>query len=67
MSICVVSDFLPGLHTTWGGAEIACLRILRLLRSRGERVLLLTTEPTEKGAHVPCDLHVLPTYRRYVG
>ena len=64
MSICVVSDFLPGLHTTWGGAEIACARILRLLRSRGMHPLILTTEPTETHAARPPDLHVLPTYRR---
>lgn len=67
MSICLVSDFLPGLHATWGGAEIACARLLRLLHDRGERVIVLATEPTAVPRHNVHDLHVLPTYRKYIG
>ena len=67
MCICVVTDFLPGVHETWGGAEVACARVLRLLRRRGERVVVVTTEPTAKPAQPVVDLRVVPTYRRYLG
>lgn len=66
MSTCLVSDFLPELHSAWGGAEVACARIMRLLQDHGQDVFAVTTQPA-KAPPTDLPLHVLPTCGRYLG
>jgi hypothetical protein len=45
MRICFASTFYPGMHNTWGGAEIACQRLRNLLKEDGHSVPLITSRP----------------------
>lgn len=44
MKICFVTNYLPGYHKTWGGAEQASLTALELLVKEGHCVDVLTTK-----------------------
>lgn len=45
MKICHVSNFLPGYHKIWGGAEQVCYRLIKLLVKQGHKVSVLSTTP----------------------
>lgn len=45
MNICFATNYLPGYHKTWGGAEQACRMVLGLLVEKGQHVDVLTTKP----------------------
>ncbi len=45
MKIYFATDYLPGFHDNWGGAETACLRLAELLSDAGQEVSFLTTPP----------------------
>lgn len=40
-----VSDCLPGMHKSWGGAEQACLWLMQAERDSGVEVSVITTRP----------------------
>ncbi len=44
MKICFATNYLPGYHKTWGGAEQASLTALELLVKEGQHVDVLTTK-----------------------
>jgi glycosyltransferase involved in cell wall biosynthesis len=44
MKICYATDFLPGYHKKWAGAEQACYRLAKLLIKNNHKVALLTTK-----------------------
>jgi len=45
MRICFASDYLPGYHKTWGGAEQAAYRLLKLLTKNGYQLTVLSKKP----------------------
>ncbi|MFQ5866792.1 MAG: glycosyltransferase family 4 protein [bacterium] len=54
MKIVMVSDYLPELHSTWGGAEQACLRLANLLTKNGDKIYVITTRPKKASfTHAP--------------
>lgn len=38
MKICIVSDYLPGLHGNWSGAELVAWKTGQLLTGRGHKI-----------------------------
>lgn len=52
LRICHVSDTLPGLHNSWGGAEQACLRVVQALAQRGVDISAITTRPDLKNVTI---------------
>jgi len=44
MNICYATNYLPLYHRTWGGAEMACYRLAKLLINQGQQVSILTTK-----------------------
>ncbi|MFQ5406547.1 MAG: glycosyltransferase family 4 protein, partial [Candidatus Micrarchaeia archaeon] len=48
MKVCHVTNFLPGYHETWGGAEQACLRLANSQVKAGLDVVVLSTTPSKK-------------------
>lgn len=47
MKICFVTDYLPGYHQNWGGAEQVCYRLAKLLHKKGQEISLILTKPTK--------------------
>ncbi|MFA5406156.1 MAG: glycosyltransferase family 4 protein [Candidatus Nanoarchaeia archaeon] len=47
MKVCIVCDYLPEYHDTWGGGEKASISIARLLASKGEAVSVVTKKPNK--------------------
>lgn len=47
MKICYVTNFLPGYHDIWAGAEVACYRLSKLLINNNQPVTFLTTRPNK--------------------
>lgn len=45
MQITFASDYLPGYHKVWAGAEMACLRLAHLLIENKQQLDILTTQP----------------------
>jgi glycosyltransferase involved in cell wall biosynthesis len=45
VKICYATDWLPGYHKSWGGAEQACYRLAQLLIKQGHEVSVLATRP----------------------
>lgn len=45
MKICFATDYLPGYHRYWGGAEQACYRLAKLLHKKGEEISIIVTKP----------------------
>jgi glycosyltransferase involved in cell wall biosynthesis len=43
MKICVVSDYLPGFHKLWSGAELLAVTLGEMLQERSCEILFLTT------------------------
>lgn len=48
MKICYVTDFLPGYHKMWGGAEQACYRLTKLLIKNGHQLSILSRKPVRR-------------------
>lgn len=48
MKILIASNYLPGYHRIWSGAEIATKRNSELLAKKGHEVTVLTTKPVKK-------------------
>lgn len=48
MNICFASDYVPGYHRSWGGAEQACYRLAKLLVKNGHQVTVLATKPLRR-------------------
>lgn len=48
MNICYATNYLPFFHKTWGGAEMACYRLAKLLIDQGQQVSILTTKPDKE-------------------
>lgn len=48
MNICYATNYLPFCHKTWGGAEMACYRLAKLLINQGQQVSILTTKPDKE-------------------
>jgi glycosyltransferase involved in cell wall biosynthesis len=65
MRICFASTLYPGMHDTWGGAEVACQRQRRLLLEAGHSVPLITSRP-DRATGEP-DHFVLSTIADIVG
>ncbi len=50
MKICLVADYIPGLHETWSGAEQLCLSLAETLQERGHTVSFITTKSRKRSA-----------------
>jgi len=50
VDVCMVTDYWPGMHDIWGGAERICQRFCRLLQQSGLRVAVVSTRPKNGGA-----------------
>ncbi len=50
MRICLVSDYLPGFHQTWSGAELLCWRLGQGLQQEGHNVSFITTRFKQKAS-----------------
>lgn len=48
MKICYATDYLPGYHKIWGGAEQVCYRLVKLLTKNGHHLFVLATKPLHK-------------------
>lgn len=43
MKICIVSDYLPGFHRIWSGAELLAVTLGEILQEKSCKILFLTT------------------------
>ncbi len=48
MKICYVTNYLPGYHKTWGGAEQACYKMAKFLVKNNQEVIVLATKTNRK-------------------
>lgn len=66
MNICYATNYLPFYHKTWGGAEMACYRLAKLLINQGQQVSMLTTKP-DKEVNGDFLLYGAPILEDYLG
>jgi glycosyltransferase involved in cell wall biosynthesis len=67
LKVCHVSDFLPKIHSFWGGAEQACLRLIEASRRSGIDVSVITTKPDTQINHTDFLYFSNPTLDTYFG
>ena len=66
MKICFATNYLPGYHKIWGGAEQACYRLLNLLIKNGQELSVLSTQPI-KEVKGNFGFYSMPTLKRLLG
>ena len=59
MKVCFVTDYLPGLHSNWSGAEMVCLRLSDMVAQNGDSVTFCVTHPGDK--RLPGNVYSIPT------
>lgn len=52
MKICFATNYLPGYHKIWGGAEQACYRLIKLLCKKNYQISVLCTSPVKEPREV---------------
>lgn len=71
MNICFATNYLPGYHSFWGGAEQVCYRLAKLLCKNSQDVSILSTKPDrpikEDFTHytIPVVEDIFPRSKRY--
>lgn len=65
MKICYATDYLPGYHRIWGGAEQACYRLAKVLIKNDHRVSILATKPLTKPDE-DFDFLPIPVFENYL-
>lgn len=64
MKICQVTDYLPQWHQSWGGAEQACYRMIKLLSKEGHEIKVLSLPPAKemKEGFAPFPIKTIENY-----
>jgi glycosyltransferase involved in cell wall biosynthesis len=65
MKIVHVTNFLPGYHKQWGGAEQAAYRVIKLLQKKGQRNIIFTLKTIKKIDEF--EYYEIPTVEDYFG
>lgn len=66
MKICHATDFLPGYHNVWGGAELAAANLIDILQDKNNIQVVLSTKP-EKIVDKLFKFHSIPVLNDYFG
>lgn len=64
MRICYATNYLPGYHKIWGGAEQACYKMAKLLVQNGQEITVLATRPL-KALKEKFEFFSLPVLENY--
>lgn len=64
MRICYATNYLPGYHKIWGGAEQACYKMAKLLVQNGQEITVLATKPL-KALKEKFEFFSLPVLENY--
>ncbi len=67
MKICIVSDYLPGFHKTWSGAELIAATLGEMLAEKHCEVFFLTTPWHFSGAANHSEIYPVRTPARCLG
>lgn len=59
MKICLIADYLPGIHKNWSGAELVCHKLGELLTAAGEQVSFVALD--EDSSDHPLNVHLVKT------
>ncbi|GBD97936.1 MAG TPA: hypothetical protein ENG83_12000 [Nitrospirae bacterium] len=68
--VCFITDFFPGIHKKWFGAEIACKRLFELIDDNGRSGSVILTGRAdykeEMSPHIK-EVSVLENYQNQIG
>jgi len=65
MKICYATNFLPGYHRLWGGAEQVCYRLTKVLTKNGHHLSTLATKPLREPEE-DFDFFTIPVSENYL-